>query len=112
MLDSITNRLDNITNRLDNVIVRLVAYYIAISLFFESILRLSLGHRTMSFILAISSPLQSGPEIGSLLEEPGDSRAAPRQFGHLLESPVTPTPPQYFCRFRWHCCFRFSMPCP
>ncbi len=66
MLDSITNRLDNITNRLDNVIVRLVAYYIAISLFFESILRLSLGHRTMSFILAISSPLQSGPEIGSL----------------------------------------------
>ena len=112
MFGNIADRLDNITDRLDNVIVRLVAYYIAISLFFESILRLSLGHRTMSFILAISSPLQSGPEIGSLLEDPGDSGAAPRQFGHLLEKSGDSDPAAVFLQISMALLFSFFYALP
>ena len=95
MLDNITDRLDNITDRLDNVIVRLVAYYIATSLFFASILLLlpdiliSITGGEMSSILTILSSPQSGAEVGRLLEKSSvsgaDLRLEPEDVERLLE---------------------------
>ena len=95
MLDNITDSLDSITDRLDNVIVRLVAYYIATSLFFASILLLlpdiliSITGGEMSSILTILSSPQSGAEVGRLLEKSSvsgaDLRLKPEDVERLLE---------------------------
>ena len=95
MLDNITDRLDSITDRLDNVIVRLVAYYIATSLFFASILLLLpdiliyITGGEMSSILTILSSPQSGAELGRLLEKSSvsgvDLRLKPEEVERLLE---------------------------